>query len=98
MKKYQLQLVDNTYNVEEGQEVLFSLLNDKMKFLKLRLLHNMEHYGSCDPDLEQRLEDLKKEKEQLYDLFKPLQGNADIRLEIDCIIDIKVRKAVEVTE
>ncbi len=98
MENHQLQLVDNTYNVEEAKEILFSLLNDKMKFLKLRLLNTMELYGSCSPDLESRLEHLKVEKELLYDIFKQYEGNDSIRLEVDCIVDIKVRKAQETSE
>jgi len=97
MEAYKVKLVENKYNIEDAKEVLFSLLNDKMKFLKLTMLSKMERFGSCPENLEIRLEELKVEKERLYDLFKQYEGREDILLNIDCIIDIKLEKEVLVS-
>lgn len=95
MENHKLQLVENTYNAEDAKEVLFSLINDKLKFLKLQMLSKTERFGSCPENLEHRLEGLKAEKEKLQDLFKQYDGQDDIRFDVDCLINIKVAKSVE---
>lgn len=97
MKNHQLQLIENTYKLEDAKEVLFSLVNDKMEFLKLQIMSKTERFGTCSADFSERLEALRAEKQNLQKLFKQYEGQEDVHFEIDCLVDIKVKKEVAET-
>ena len=91
MKEYQLKLIDSTYTVNDAREVIISLLNDKIKFLKMVTLRHQEHYGSSTPHLERRMQELLEEKEKLAQLLKPKWSGSEL-VKINCDVNIHLEE------
>jgi hypothetical protein len=91
MKEHHVTLIDSTYPMEDAKEMLLSLLRDKIKFLNLHIFSLKERFGSDTSHYERRITELKAEKEKLVSLFESYE-NGDFDVEIDCQIDIKVKK------
>lgn len=91
MTKHEIKLIDNTYSLEEGKELLVALINDKIKFLNMKVFSLQERFGSDTSKYEQRIAELKEEKNQLQLKLKALE-NSDSMVEIDCHIHLKVKE------
>lgn len=95
MTKHQIKLIDNTYSLEEGKELLMALINDKIKFLNLKVFSLTERFGSDTSKYEQRIVELREEKNQLQLKLKALE-NSDNMVEIDCHIHLKIKEREQV--
>ena len=89
MKNHQIQLIDTTYPVKDAKEVLFSLINDKIKFLNQRIFSMEECYSSDTSHLQNRRKRLKAELMKLLEIMEHIEGNESL-VEIDCRIDLKI--------
>lgn len=89
MEKHQIKLIDNTYTLEEGKDLLMALLNDKIKFLNLKVFSLQERFGADTYQLEKRIAELKEEKNQLQLKLKALENKHQM-IEIDCRIHLKI--------
>lgn len=80
-------LVNSTYNAEDATEVLFSLINDKVRFLNAQILSRDERFGDECTHLKHRREQLKEAKDTLADMFADaIDKGLDIKIE--CPINI----------
>jgi uncharacterized protein (DUF342 family) len=92
MKKHQIKLIDNTYSLDEGKELLMALINDKIKFLNMKVFSLQERFGSDTSKFEQRIAELKEEKNQLQLKLKTLENSHDM-VEIDCHVHLKIKES-----
>ena len=60
-----LQLIRNTYEVNEGESIVNQLIADKVNFLKKQIFKLEERQGIQSPFLESRLEELNQNIAQL---------------------------------
>lgn len=88
MNKYQVNLIDNTYSMTDAQEVLLSLINDKIRFLNLKIFGIEERLGEDPTHTKERLVELKQEKEALTAWLKSLTMQHG-HLVVDCKINIQ---------
>ncbi len=58
-------LLDSTYSPKEAKEVILTLIGDKMRFLNMLCLRTREMYSGDTSHLEERIEELKRNKEEL---------------------------------
>lgn len=91
MTKHQIKLIDNTYTLEEGKDLLMALINDKIKFLNLKVFSLQERFGTNTYELEKRIAELKEEKNQLLLKLKALENKHHL-VEIDCRIHLKINE------
>lgn len=91
MKNHQLTLIDSTYNVNDAKEVLQSLLSDKIRFLNRKIFSLQERFGSDTEHQENRVRELRKELDQLRAFLDPFNDDG-YEVEIDCLVDLKIRK------
>lgn len=90
MKKHQIKLIDNVYPVEDARDVLLSLINDKIRFLNVKLLARQE-FGADSSVLESRIAQLKQEQKELLNTLKACpEGSCTI--EINCDIRLKINE------
>ncbi len=91
MKDHQIKLIDNKYNQEEARDLLMALINDKIKFLQLKIFSIHERFGTDTTHLEKRIAELKEEKNQLLLKLGKLKDKACI-IDIDCSVNLKIEK------
>ena len=91
MKAHQLQLINSTYSANDAREVLFSLLNDKIKFLTYKIFSESERFGADTAHYEQRVQALRAEKDAICGALRKLEDSS-CEVEIDCVVNIKVRE------
>jgi hypothetical protein len=89
MKNHKIKLIDNTYSKEEAKDLLLALLNDKIKFLQMKIFSLQERMGADTHHLEKRVDELKEEKTQLLSKIKEL-GEKEYAVDIDCHVYLKV--------
>ena len=66
----QIRFIDGTFNRGEALEILLAVLNDKINFHSSLLLSNMERFGVDTSNSEQRIKELRAEKERVGALMK----------------------------
>lgn len=91
MKAHQIKLIDSTYTVEDANEMLTSLIRDKIKFLNIKTLSENLRFGSNLEHLEKRIQELKEEKNRLMELFND-PDLRDSEIEIECSINLKIKQ------
>jgi hypothetical protein len=91
MTKHEIKLIDNTYPLEEGNELIMALINDKIKFLNMKVFSLQERFGSDTSKFEQRIAELKEEKNQLQLKLKSFENSHKV-VEIDCHIHLKIKQ------
>lgn len=84
-----IRLIDGTFKVEDGAEILHTILDHKIKFHNIQLLATSER--NCDDvyNSEKRLKELLAEKDELVKLLGHLGGN-DTKIRIKSNISIEV--------
>lgn len=96
MKKHQIKLIDGTYGVDESREVLFTLLNDKIKFLNSQIF-SMEERGIGDSAAKKlRVVELKIAEENLREQLAVIT-NSGQEIKINCNIELEFSKAAKET-
>mgnify|MGYP001464322777 CR=1 FL=1 len=86
-QKHSFKLVDTCYPAHEAKQVMFALLNDKIKFLNVQILSITERYNGDTSHLESRVIELKKEKERLKELLLAAKEQ-DLEVTIDGNVDM----------
>jgi hypothetical protein len=84
-----LQLIRNTYEVNEGESIVNQLIADKINFLKKQIFKLEERQGIQSPFLESRLDELNKNKAQLGAFMRSVDDE-DQEMLINCSIDIQL--------
>tara|TARA_R110000868_G_scaffold265049_1_gene523849 strand:+ start:547 stop:879 length:333 start_codon:yes stop_codon:yes gene_type:complete len=84
-----MQLIRNTYNVDEGKTIIEQLLADKINFLKKQIFKLEERFGADSPFLKNRVIELRKCQEDL-DLFLNHVDEDQQEMLINCKIDIQL--------
>jgi hypothetical protein len=95
MNTHQIKLIDSTYMAGEGKDLLLSLINDKIRFIKRKIFSTEERFGSDTAHLRKRVAELKQEKEQLLQVLGQLKSD-DQMLEIDCHVHLKIHESEHV--
>lgn len=90
MSKHEFKLIDNTYSGEDAKEVLSSLINDKIKFLNLQIFSKAERFGENTEHLEKRVNDLQREREELFKLIEKVAKEGK-SLSIQCDIQVEAK-------
>lgn len=97
---YQFDLVRTNYPVEEGREVLLSLISDKINFLERTIFSLEERFGSDTSHLVSRVKELRAERESLKTFLASLEDK-NMMLSIHCPVTIEckeIKNESEVTE
>ncbi|MFT7035391.1 MAG: hypothetical protein ACJA2S_003915 [Cyclobacteriaceae bacterium] len=96
MKKHQIKLIDGTYGVNESREVLFTLLNDKIRFLNSQIF-SMEERGIGDSAAKRlRVVELQIAEENLKEqLAEIIESGLEVK--IKCNIELEFSKAAKET-
>ena len=84
-----LQLIKNSYELNEGESIVNQLIADKVNFLKKRIFQLEERYGIESPYLESRLEELNQHKAELGAFLSSFDDENQEML-ISCSIDIQL--------
>jgi len=84
-----LQLIRNTYELNEGESILNQLIADKVNFLKKQIFKLEERQGIQSPFLESRIEELRQNKAQL-EAFLRNSDDENQEMLINCSIDIQL--------
>jgi len=90
MKKKEFKLVTGTFNVDEAQEVLMSLIIGKINFHTKRILSLRERNGIEDEHSEKRIEELNASREQILHLLKQADDSKH-KITIDSTIYIEIQ-------
>jgi hypothetical protein len=61
----QIRFIDGTFNTGDALEILLAVLNDKINFHSSLLLSNMERFGVDTSNSEQRIKELRADKERV---------------------------------
>lgn len=89
--KHQIKLIDNTYSTEEARDLILTLIDSKIHALSCTIFSHEERFGSVEPHYRQRLEELKKERASLVEVFKRMPKEDEI--EINSVIELETVKA-----
>lgn len=85
-------LLDSSYSPKEAKEVILTLIGDKIRFLNMLCLRTREMYSGDTSHLEERIDELKKNKEELQLMLdKAVAEGMDISLQSE--ISVKLVKS-----
>lgn len=89
MEKTTIDLINGTFNSEEGKDIILNLLNNKIHFHTVRSLGYWENAGQKDTVSLNRLKDLKSTRDQVINLMNDpnLQSK---KISIRSIIEIQI--------
>ena len=90
MNNHQFDLVRSTYPAADAQEVLLSLINDKIKFLNCKIFSLQERFGEAPVHLRERAEELKSKKREVAETLNAC--GEDCMIEIDCQIAFSIKE------
>lgn len=83
-------LVDSNYSLAKGREVVFTLLDDKINFLKREVLNRLLAVDNRDLHMKNRIQELQKVKEELENILAGV-GSSDDDVEVYCELKIKLK-------
>lgn len=92
MKSHAIKVIDSTYEVDEANEVILSLIADKIKFLNAKKFSNTIRFGDDSNHLAARAKQLTQEVEILKSVMAEAKEN-DVIAKINCTLDIEFVKA-----
>lgn len=90
MQNYQFRLIDSNYGAQEANEVLTSLIQDKIRFLNQKCFSLEERFGSDTAHLKKRIKELQAEKRTL-DLILEEFDRDEAEFQISCTVQMVVR-------
>lgn len=86
------QLVDGTFSAPEASNIITNLINEKINFHKIQRLQKWEDDHSVNTtDLDDRISQLRKEKEKALDFINS-QEESKTRFKINGILEITLEK------
>lgn len=68
-KKCNIKLIDGTFNPTDAAEILFSVLDAKIRFHNIQVMSVSERFNGSTKDHENRLHELEKSKERVANLI-----------------------------
>lgn len=87
LNQHHFQLISGDFDAEEAQEILLSLVDNKIGFHERKDFSLQERFGETEPSVLSRLDQLRQTKKDLARLLEKAVS-ADQRLSIHCTIDI----------
>ncbi|MEJ1221178.1 hypothetical protein [Sediminicola sp. 1XM1-17] len=92
MKK-QFKIVEGAFTPSETAEVLFTLINDKIKYHNLQITEITERFGGDTSHSERRIKELQESKEQIKELIIAARDNGQtINIHGTIVLDVNVHE------
>jgi len=76
-----LKLIDGTYDASDAAEILYTVLNDKIKFHSIQLNSCLERNQGEVSHSESRLKQLREEKEKIAGILAEADSNKKVKLQ-----------------
>lgn len=93
-QKRSFKLVEGIFTCTEATEVLFSLINSKIKFHELKSLGNKERFGTGDHPSSQRSTELKRILEEIRTLIaRAEKEGVNLNISGDIVISYSKKKS-----
>lgn len=73
-KKETIELIKGSFSPDEAKEILLQMLNNKMKFHKLKNWSSQERFGKPDAFSEERLKSLEESRKKVEKLLSESTG------------------------
>lgn len=89
---HQFKIINSTYKGAEAQEVLLSLLNDKIRFLEHQIFGREVRFGEDMEHLKRRVKELCAAKLEVREVIERAKVSGDL-LEISCDVHIQLKKS-----
>ena len=87
----EIRFIDGTFNAADAEEVLLSVLRDKINFHACLLHSNMERFGVDASNSELRIKELRAERDRVKAMIKSAKEEGAL-VNIDSTISIKLVK------
>lgn len=87
----EVRFIDGTFNAADAEEILLSVLRDKINFHACLLHSNMERFGVDASNSELRISELREEKERVKEIINRAK-EAGALVNIDSPIRLKLVK------
>ncbi len=87
-------IVEGEFTPSETAEVLFTLINDKIRFHNLKISEITERFGGDTSHSERRIKELQASKEQIKDMILTARDLGQT-IEINGTIELKVSVPTE---
>ncbi|MDB2448737.1 hypothetical protein N9W78_00395 [bacterium] len=84
------QLITGDFEADEAQEILLSLIDNKIGFHERKDFSLQERFGETEPSVLNRLDQLRQTKKELSELLQAAVAENQ-RLSIHCTIDIALK-------
>lgn len=85
-----IKLIDGTYTAKEAAEIMFAVLDDKIKFHNIQIAHYMETKKGDIEHSRQRLAELKAERARISSIIKEAEeSQSPLRLSSHIQIDFQ---------
>lgn len=78
-----IKLIDGLYDSTDAAEILYTVLNDKIKFHNIQLNSCLERNKGEVTHSQIRLKALRQEKEKIAEILSKARGGVKIRLEAE---------------
>ncbi len=85
----QIRFIDGTFNTKDASEILLAVLGDKIKFHSSLLLSNIERFGVDTSNSEQRVKELRAERERIIELMQKAKESNNL-IKINSTINIEL--------
>src|SRR5210317_553470 len=93
MNNKEIKLIDGVYNAEEAAEILFTVVNDKIKYHNIQINSCVERNTDGAEHSQNRLVQLAVAKEKISDLIKEARElGADLKISGDIKVEMKVKE------
>ncbi|MAY83002.1 MAG: hypothetical protein CMP59_02630 [Flavobacteriales bacterium] len=84
-----LKLIDGTYDASDAAEILYTVLNDKIKFHSIQLNSCLERNQGEVSHSESRLKQLREEKEKIAEILSDAKNGKKVKLRASIDVDIE---------
>jgi len=85
-----IKLIDGTYSAKDAAEILYSVLDDKIKFHNIQITSCLERNQGELEHSRTRLQELKKEREKIAELISEAkENNLSLRLSSQIQVDFE---------
>ncbi len=93
MNNKEIKLIDGVYNAEEAAEILFTVVNDKIKYHNIQINSCKERNTDGIEHSQNRLVQLAVAKEKISNLIKEARElGADLQISGDIKVEMKVNE------
>tara|TARA_R110002051_G_scaffold55510_1_gene103339 strand:- start:498 stop:809 length:312 start_codon:yes stop_codon:yes gene_type:complete len=93
-EQQQFKIVDGAFTPSETAEVLFTLINDKIKFHNLQITEITERFSGDTSHSERRIKELQASKEKIKELIIAARDNGQT-IKINGTIELSMNVAAE---